>query len=257
MSIKSHPEFKHDIDTYVTEVARGNVPGAQLFGAFGELVTAGAITDWMVWPGPTTRQPYSSTGVAISVVSTSADDTSGGTGIQQVEIHYIDVNGDEQEVYATMNGITPVVVGVTAKFIQCVHANAIGSGGVAAGDISVTSGGVVYSYLPAGKVRCSSASRYVPNGKTLYITDMAGGSSSGTAAADCRIYIAKTEIADHDYTTAGIYLPYNQVALQDNAVTQTVRTPFPVNQNRIVTMFATVDKGSTLTASWSGWIEDA
>lgn len=256
MSTSAHLEFKHNIDSYIIEIARGNVPGAELFGAFGEVISVGALTNWMVWPGPTQYQPYIHAGAAMSIISSSASDAAAGTGIQQVEIHYIDTNGDAGHVLVELNGTTPVSTGITARFIQCVHANRVGSGKIAAGNITITSGGVVYSYIMTGKTRCTSSARVVPKGKTLFITEAVGGSSSGTAAADATIAISGTELDTHRYVLDGIYIPYNQVALQDSAVTLSSRTPFVAHAGSIVAMFCTVDKASTITASWAGWIEN-
>lgn len=257
MTISAHLEFKHDINSYIVEVARGNVPGSDIFGAYGQLNAGGPLTRWMIWPGPTQYQPYIHAGAAMDIVSSSASDSAAGTGIQQVEVHYIDTNGDEQLVVKELNGITPVSLGITARFIQCVHADRVGSGLVAAGNISVTSGGVTYSYISTGAVRCSSSARVVPKGKILHITDMVGGSSSGTAAADATISIRGTELGTHRYVQQSIYIPYNQVALQDSAVTLSTKTPITIHEGSIVAMFCTVDKASVITASWSGWIENA
>lgn len=258
MSKSSHLEPKFSADAYELELARGNARDTELFGAFGEVILSGAATNQMVWPGPTARHPYSSTGVAGTIQSSSANDTAAGTGIQAVQVHYIDVNGYEQSATLNLNGVTGVNLPENFKFIQCVHADQVGSGLVAAGNITITSGGVTYSYVKAGDTRCTSASRYVPTGKRLIIRQMVGGAISGTAAAQVKLSLVATQIASHIYTddTNMIYIRHNQVAMQDSSEALS-GLYFPFDAGTIVSMFCTADKAATVTASWGGWLENA
>lgn len=258
MSKSAHTEPKFSADAYELETARGNTKNTELFGAFGEVVLAGPATNQMVWPGPTARQPYSSIGVAVTIQSDSANDTLAGTGIQRVQCHYIDVDGYEQNTTLDMNGVTPVAFPENIKFIQCVHADLIGTGLVAAGNITVTSGATVYSYVKAGDTRCTSASRYVPTSKRLIIREMVGGAISGTSAAQVKLALVATQIATHIYTdnTNIIYIRHNQVAMQDTSESLS-NLYLPFDQGVIVSMMCSSDKAATVTASWGGWIEDA
>jgi len=258
MSKAAHLEPKFDADAYELEIARGNAKNTELFGAFGEVVLGGPATNQMVWPGPTARQPYSPTGVAVTIQSDSASDTAAGTGVQQVQCHYIDVNGYEQSVDLEMNGITPVAFPENVKFIQCVHANRIGTGLAAAGNITVVSGATVYSYIKAGDTRCTSSARYIPTGKRLIIREMVGGAISGTSAAQVKLALVATQIATHIYTddTNIIYIRHNQVAMQDTSESLS-NLYFPFDAGVIVAMICSSDKAATITASWGGWLEDA
>lgn len=258
MSKAAHLEPKFNADAYELEIARGNVKNTEIFGAFGEVILGGPATNQMVWPGPTVRQPYASVAVSGQIVSSSASDAAAGTGIQRVEVHLVDADGYETSEIITLNGITPVNITTPFKFIQCVHADAVGTGLVAAGNISITSGGVTYSYIKAGDSRCTSSARYVPTGKRLIIREMVGGSISGTSAAQVRLSIVATQLATHIYTdeTNIIYIRHNQVALQD-ASESLSGLFYSFDAGAIVAMVCTSDKAATVTASWGGWIEDA
>ncbi len=80
---------------YTDNIAAGPV---ELFTAQGTRTNIStAVTGDDVWSGTATTIPLPpSAGTQMTVVSTSANDTNGGTGINNVEIHYVDANGNEQ-----------------------------------------------------------------------------------------------------------------------------------------------------------------
>jgi hypothetical protein len=73
------------------------------------------------------------TAETLYIVSTSASDTSDGTGVRKVKVTYLDTNGAQQEVEATMNGTTHVSLGTGFAFIQWMESSEVGTGTVAAG----------------------------------------------------------------------------------------------------------------------------
>lgn len=259
MSKASHVEFKHDILTYMVEVARGNVPGAEPFGAFGELTTAGAVTNHLIWPvaGTPALNVPPDPGVQMTIVSTSAQDGVGGTGIRSIHIHYLDGNLDDQNEEVILNGTTPVTtVATDIRFVQCAHLETYGSGKAAAGNITISSGGITYSYIATGSVRCSSSARRVPRGKTAFVHALWAGSASGTAAAASTIRIGSSFIANHDYTEDGIIIPYASISVQDGSEALTLMEVIPFPEGTVIGMTTTTDKAATISGGWAGWIED-
>ena len=89
---------------YLRDVSRGIVPGASFFGAFGEKTTSGADSGLM-WPNGAFNVAPATTH-SIEVVSTSAQDGVGGTGIIEIHIHYIDGDWNDATESLIMNGLT-------------------------------------------------------------------------------------------------------------------------------------------------------
>lgn len=246
--------------SFLNDVARGNVKGASIFSAFGELVTTGAATGNLIWPieGTVNIPVPVPAGVQMAVVSTNAADTAAGTGVRSVEIHYLDANLAEQVEIVTLNGVTPVnTVATDIRFINCMHMLTYGSGKAAAGNISASNGGTTYSRLVAGKRRCSSSARMVPAGKVLMLKSMAAGSASGAGAAKSIIRLVTTVLGNNDFTDDGLMIPHAGISLQDGAETLTMDMPFPIAGGTIVAMECDTDKAATIDAGWFGWLESA
>lgn len=245
------------IETYETAVSRGDVYNAEPFGGYGEISTAGAVTDQIIWPdGAYTLPP--AVGVQMSLVSTSASDAAAGTGIRTVDIHYLNASLVPQVETVTLNGLTPVLtVATDIRFIQCMHMRTYGSGKKAAGTITATNTAVIYAQINTGAVRCTSSVRMVPAGKKLFINGLSGGSSSPTAAASAIIRVCSTHFNGHDYSADSIFIPTASAVAQDGSITIVLPTPQVFTEGAAVGMQVTVDKAAVIVASWFGWLEDA
>lgn len=240
---------------YSVAVSQGEITGASPYSSYGELTTVGAVTSQIIWPGSTYLLPPPA-GVQMSLVSTSANDTAAGTGVRSVDIHYLDDLLVERTETVIMNGITPVLtVATNIRFIQCLHMHTYGTGKVAAGLITASNGGITYSQITAGSVRCSSSVRMVPAGKLLYINGLVGGSSSGTAAASAVIRFCATSFDGHDYTLDSVFIPLAAAAAQDGSITLSLNTPMSFEAGTAVGLMVTVDKAATIVGSWFGWLE--
>lgn len=116
------------------------------------------------------------TPAAVSVSSSNANDTGGGSGALTVRIVGLDASGNAQVVVETMNGQTAVTTTETWSSVTTVVVLTTGSGNVNAGIIYVGTG-TVTSGVPAVRMLSMevghniSLSGYfvVPLGKTLYI----------------------------------------------------------------------------------------
>ena len=156
---------------YLIEVGKGNVPGEKIVAIPGlhnaniETTQYGDISlipSVVILPTPT--------GIGLELISSSANDTAAGTGIQSVDIHYLDATTFlEKTETVAMNGLTAVVAAET-NFgpIQWIHAQTVGAGEVAAGNISLQTvgGGTVYEYLAAGGNQSLSSRYTIPADKT-------------------------------------------------------------------------------------------
>lgn len=243
------------------EIARGNRPGASLLSSYGRLETSGAASNNIVWPVAGTLQAPvpPSPGVQMTIESSSINDTYGGSGVNQVTIVYLDGNLDETYETINLDGQTPVTtVADDIRFIQCMYASLIGSGGSAAGDITAKSGSpdVTYSIIPTGKRRCASGMRRVPRGKRLIIAAMAASSVSVTADTTTEISLAASVLHIHDATEDGILFPLMEIGTQNNGESMSgVVMPFP--EGSVVGFVASSNKAAIITATFAGWTENA
>lgn len=254
----SNTTFDHlRVIDFTHEVARGNIAGAYPFGAYGERVAAGAETQRVVWPNGV-FQLLPTVGAQISIVSTSANDTDGGTGINTIDIHYLDANLAERVERVTLAGLTPVNTTATdIRFIQCMHGVTFGSGKKGAGDITADYSGATYSKIATGEVRCSSSARMVPAGKRAFIAGASASASSGSSAARVGVRVCTSENYGESYTDPLILFPQGSVAVQDNSIAYTFPVPMPVTAGNVIAMVATTDKAATISADWFGWYENA
>lgn len=111
-------------------------------------------------------------GAQRAIKSSSANDAAAGTGVQTVKLTYfkLDANNNIIGPYSeviTLNGTSAVATAGTAiALVESIEAVTVGSGGVAAGTISLTvvsdgSGGTIAS-IAAGDNRTWYAHHYIP-----------------------------------------------------------------------------------------------
>lgn len=178
-NVKTNVEGAMSVTNFLVEVSRGNIPGMKLYNIPGRKdgISATVLDDLTQIPA-TTVAPEPG-GIQLQVVSSSPNDASGNTGIRELDIHYLDTAGIEQEEMITMDGQTPVnTVATDIDFVQWTHARAVGANGVAVGNISIsdTTPTVVYEYILAGGNQSLSGRFKVPVDKTGFVM---GWKSSG------------------------------------------------------------------------------
>ena len=241
---------------FLVNVSRGKVVGAEPFDGFGRRATAGAEAN-VLWPDGAWVNPVS-TGVQLSVVSTSASDGVGGTGIRSLELHYLDANLAPQSEILILNGTTPVLTAATnIRFMQCMHMDTFGSTKAAVGTITASNGGNTHSQVSVQRVRCESSMRMVPAGKRLFVTSFSAGSISGTAAASTIISLASSKFGDHDYTADSAFIPLGSFGMQDTTATITIPVPLVFEEGVIFGMTFVTDKAAIVVGTWFGWLENA
>ena len=243
--------------TYREAVSKGIITGARLESSFGERTTVGAETNFPVWPDGAFTLP-AITGVQMSIVSTSAADSSAGNNIRTLELHYLDANLAEQHETIILNGLTPVLsVATNIRFIQCMHIATYGVSATAAGTITATNTAIVYSQISTGEVRCTSSFRMVPAGKKLFIDSLIGSSVSGTAVARTIIKLVASELDAHQYISPLILIPHASIGVQDTATTLTLHGSPSFSAGSVVGFVHSSDKAAIISASWFGHLENA
>ena len=158
------------------EVALGRRSGHTLWNKFGfnSDIDIGTETIWSAG-GTFSRMTSADT---FDVVSTSANDTSAGTGARTLTIYGLDESYEEITEVVTLNGTTPVVTTNQWFGVNRMVITTVGSGGTNAGVLTakVTTGGTnTQAHIPIGLGSSQQAIFFVPNNHTalmdwLYIT---------------------------------------------------------------------------------------
>ena len=142
-------------------------------------------TEETIWDGGGIYA-YPSAATVMKVSSSSANDTSAGTGARTVTVSGLDSDYNEAEETVSLNGQTEVLT--TTSFIRVYRAfvETAGSGGTAAGDIYVGTGTVtagvpatVYAKITLGQNQTLMSVWTVPAGYTAYM--LRANLSSSTA----------------------------------------------------------------------------
>jgi len=178
---------------FLHEVAKGNMPtNSRLFNIAGrheanvettQLGDISLVPSVVVLPDPG--------GIQLELVSTSTNDDGNpvGTGARTVDIHYLDTSGVEQVETVTMNGTTAATTtAVDIDCVQWIHTKTVGSGGVAAGNISLqgVGGGTVYEYIAVGGNQSLSARYRVPAAHKGYLVQWKASALKKRVTFYCR-----------------------------------------------------------------------
>jgi hypothetical protein len=156
---------------YSYNVQRGQVPGAQLWQGTTR-ATFGVAGTYVLTEGTWVEQ---TSGDQRSLVSSSASDAAGGTGVRKILIRYISsVDGTEKLEVVTLNGTTRVPTVAT----DILHVNGwvaidVGSAQQSVGTISMyttAAAGTVMAQLAAGRTQTRSGAYYVPSDRKLYVS---------------------------------------------------------------------------------------
>lgn len=244
-------------DTFLN-IAQGNIPGKRPISALGLYVGTGAVTNAKVI-GTGVLNLLPTIGAQLAISSTSANDTSLGTGAKTIEIHYLNNLLEEQEETIIMNGTTPVLtVGTNIRFIQTIHIKTVGTLLSTGGTISAKNiaGTITYDQIIATARRSTSSFRMVPKGKRLILLKGSFGSSSGAATTTAEIKMSSTYFAGHDFSQQEMFVPLGAIALQDSTFGQTFDLPPVFPEGSIVGVEVSTDKAATILGTWFGYLED-
>jgi hypothetical protein len=162
-------------EPFELQVARGQVDGHKALFKFGINGDVGTSVETVWAQGGTYVYPASATVMKIS--SSSADDTSAGTGARTIAIFGLDANYNEISESVILDGQTAVNTGNSYLRISRMYVTTAGSGATAAGTIyagtgTVTSGvpATVYGMIAINANQTQMAFWTVPAGYTFYLT---------------------------------------------------------------------------------------
>ena len=192
------------------------------------------------------------------VVSTSASDSAAGSGVRQVHIHYLDANYLEAEITVTLNGTTPVLtVPVDIARVQLMYAVAVGSTGVAVGDVSLTNvaGTVTYSLLLNGLNFARQSISTVAADKQGFISHWQSASGS-TGNHFCQMVLRATTF--NGELVPGVFLVQDEQGTQNGGVIVNLPVPIPLPPRCDIKLSAVSDAANanvTALGTILGWRE--
>lgn len=213
-----------------------------------------------LWEGPTATYAFPTGPIQMKAVSTSADDAAAGTGMQQLHIHYLDENYVAREETVTLNGLTPVnTVATDILRVNWVHSWAVGSGGLPAGNVSLTNlaGTVTYGFVGAGINHGRQAIYTVPAGYTAHINHWQASSGS-TGEHFCQTSLRAT--THRGVLLPGVFLIQDETGTQNGGSAFNLEVPIHVPAMADIKISAISDSVSanvTALGSFRGWLERA
>ena len=126
-------------------------------------------------------------GVQLRFKSASVNDSGAGSGTRTIVLHYLDIEGNEQNEVKTLNGLTEVDTDATdIDKVQWMHVLTHGVLPTSDGDINLTNIAetITYSCIKAGGNQSLAAIYHIPNKKKGYVL---GWKPSGIGKSDVRL----------------------------------------------------------------------
>lgn len=244
-------------------IALGNVPGVTGLLEPGErdgLEHAEIGVD--IWRGTALQIPFPNmtVGEQMTVVSTSANDIAGGTGVQEIHVHYLDANGLEQQETVVMNGLTGVnTVATNIIFVNKIHAIKVGTNGVALGDVKIARTGDaarVYDVITVGGNMSLTSIYRVPRNKRFVLTGWHSSISGKDKRATVRLR-ANTRDGDVFENPNPAFLFIDTMNLEANALASNwpsyVLLP-PDTIIKVTGWVETANAGAYVSSSWHGFL---
>lgn len=138
----------------LSRIAVGNVPGATAvyFQAYNPSPTTSYET---IWANGTLYAFLTANMSSPTLVSSSANDAAAGTGARTVLVSGVNSSYVAQSETVTLNGATPVALTNNYMTINSMVVLTVGSGGVAAGTLTLAAGGVTHATIAAANNQSS------------------------------------------------------------------------------------------------------
>jgi hypothetical protein len=172
------------------QVSRGQIQGHSTVIVFGYNPDVDTSEE-TIWPDGGLI-PHPTTASVLKISSSSANDTSAGTGAQTVYIEGVDGNFDVVSETVILNGQTAVNTTNSYLYVNSFYVATVGSGGANVGNINagtgtVTSGvpAVLYDIIAIGYNQRTTGHYCVPAGFTGYMTE--GSISAGQATGSTSV----------------------------------------------------------------------
>lgn len=177
-------------EPFELQVARGQIQGHRNVTVFGFNPDVDT-TQVSVWPLPSLIT-FPSSAIQMTVSSSSANDTSAGTGARTIVVQGLDADYNEVTETVTLNGQTAVTMTASLLRVNYAYVATAGSANSAAGDIYIGTGLVtagvpatVYDIIKLDYNNTTTGSYTVPAGYTAYMSQ--GLFSTGQATGSTKV----------------------------------------------------------------------
>lgn len=244
------------------EIAAGNVSNISEFYGVGErdsIQTGGLGSD--LWRGTAIAPllPNQSGGEQMMILSSDYDDRLTGTGIQKVELDYLDAAGNEQYETVNMNGTAWVrTTGTNIRFVNALHALQVGSGTTASGDVSICANNIlanVYNMISVNTNMSLSSQRMVPVNKTFYLQDWCATAAAANATTVIKLRLRATAL--HGTRVLNTFLFDDSAALNNSNYSKFFDIPLKIPQLSIIKVTSWVTAaGGYASASYRGFLKN-
>jgi len=187
-------------EPFELQVSRGQIQGHRNVTVFGfnPDVDTSQVS---VWPLPSLIT-FPVAALQMTVSSTSADDTSAGTGARTVVVEGLDANYNEVSETVTLNGQTPVTMTASLLRVNYAYVGTAGSGNGAAGNIYIGTGTVTagvpattYDVIKFDYNTTITGSFTVPAGYKAYVSQglFSAGQAGGSNQVQGRLLTRGTD----------------------------------------------------------------
>ncbi len=243
--------------TYLQAIAEGYVAEHEVFSKIGysPASTTARTTLWNLG----TNYVFPTTGSQWEIVSTSAQDSSAGTGIRTIHLKYLDSSYVEHIEDITLNGVTPVLTTATNCFrVNTLHAVTTGSQGNAVGTITlrVAGGGTTYTQIAPTNARARNSVYTVPLGKTLYVQDALFSAAASSTGKKVRMTLHASMSPDGVVDTGGMMIfPFFEAMLVDSGIPYNKTSPLKFYEKTDIRVSVIGEAGAESTSEISGWLE--
>jgi hypothetical protein len=246
------------------QIARGLIPGFEFIEKFGrnadiDIADAGQ----QIWSGgPSYGNWVAPTAPRIhNIVSTDANDTSGGTGARSLFIQGLDASWNPQSETVVMNGTTPVPTVGSYSIIHRMKVNSCGTAKSNIGVITATAqtDGTVTAEIPAGKGKTLMAIYGVRAGYSLYLEQIYSSlNASGSAAAwpGCILELRVIENADTSNSCEFVEHVWGLASRGNSSVSHEFKVSKVIAEKSIVFIDAesVTDDNSDISAGFDGYL---
>jgi len=247
---------------YLLAMAEGNITGHTGFAKYGRVsgVNNLLVDVWAGEGGSASVYVFPASAQQMHVVSTSANDDDGGTGINKIMIEGLDSTYAELTEEVTLNGTGVVTTSGSFLRINKCYATVAGTGGVAAGIITIkntagTPDTITYGGINIGLTTCRNLIYTVPLGKTLYLTSITTASGAGGNAIKLNATIFTPKVRLFGST---VFIPQGEILTINGDIVRNLEVPavIPAKADVKMSVQGDYDSGGTLCiAAVRGWLE--